>query len=237
MLFFLFAAFESFLFPRNIFVENQYNPATLYQPRYEVMIATEVKYGLADLRTYAINAQIKSYGLSLASFGSGIYRENVIGFGFGLPIVNKFAAGIRISLINYWIKDNENQFGYSLGLGSIFHGDPLEIGFWLNNINEPKLSDIDYLPANYSVRCVYWAKNNLSFYFAARGIETQLPFFNWGLFYAPYKLVQLGAGINTKPMLFEYGLKIFLGEFNVSYAGSSHPQLGLTHNLHLSFDL
>ena len=87
------------------------------------------------------------------------------------------------------------------------------------------------------MRCDYFAMSNLSFNFAIRGIETDLPFFNFGLFYSPHEIIELGAGVNTEPILLEYGLKIYIGDFVINYFGSNHLQLGLSHLLSLGFVL
>lgn len=232
---FLFAVFESSLFPHSILLENQFNPATLYQKQFEIIAGTEVKFGLPELRTYTIYSQIKSYSIAVTSFGSDLYKENVIGFGFGFPVVKKLAVGLNISLLNYWIKEHYSHLGYSIRVGGFFQNSPFEIGAWVNNINIPRFSEIDYVPLSYSVRCSYFAVHNLSFNFAIRGVETDLPFFNFGAFYSPYKIIELAAGINTEPLLLEYGLKINLGEFTMGYAGSHHRQLGLSHQLSIAF--
>ena len=234
---FLFAIFETFLFPRGILSENQFNPATLHQNQFEITIDTEVKFGLTELRIHRIHSQIRTYSISVASFGNDIYRENIVGLGLSFPVVEKLAAGFNISAINYWIKDNCSCFGYSLRIGAIFWNNPIELGAWINNINMPKFSEVDYVPLSYSFRGRFLAMENLSFYFATRGLDTDLPFFNFGLFYAPYKIIEFGMGINTDPILLEYGLKIFVGQFDLYYSGSNHRQLGLSHQLGVGFCL
>jgi len=233
----LFTVFESFLFPPTIFDENRFNPATLYEKDFEVTISTEVKFGLSDLRAHTIYSHINSYRLSATSFGNDLYRENVVHLGFGFPIIEKLAVGLSVAMLNYWIRDTENHFGYSLKIGSVFHSTPVKASAWINNINVPKFSEVDYLPPNYSLRINYAALRNLSFHFALRGIETKLPFFNFGLFYSPYRIIKIGIGVNTDPTLLEYGLETYVGEFILNYSGSSHQKLGLSHSLSLGFHL
>lgn len=236
-IFILFAVFESFLFPRTHFLENQFNPATLYQNSFTIRVGTEVRFGLSELRTHTIDAHIRSYGLSAATFGNDLYRENVMSLGFGFPIVETFAVGFSVAVLNYWVKHTENHFSYSLKIGGVFHRTPVEASAWISNVNVPKFSEIDYLPPNYSLRVAYSALYNLSFYFALRGIETELPFFNVGFFYAPYRMITIGMGVHTDPLLFEYGLEIYVGEFLLNYSGSNHPKLGLSHYVGAGFRL
>lgn len=232
----LFAIFESLLFPHNIFSENQFNPASLHQQNFELIIGTGSNFGLSELRTYTIHSAIKLYRINATSFGNDIYRENMFNAGLSFPVVEKLAAGFSIAMYNYWVKDMCNRFTYSLKIGALYKNSPLEIGGWINNINIPKFSDIDYLPPTYSLRINYLPGNNLSFAFAIRGIETDLPFYNFGLSYSPYKMITLGAGVNTDPMYLEYVLKLNLGNFILDYTGKNHRYLGLSHYFSVGFN-
>lgn len=231
----LFAVFESLLFPRSVFLESQFNPASLYQKRFELIIGTGSNFGLSELRTYTIHSKIKSYNISAANFGNDIYRENMINAGLSFPVVEKLAVGFSVAMLNYWVKDNYNRFSYSLKIGWVYQNNLIEISGWINNINIPKFSSVDYLPPNYSLKLSYSTKNNLSLIFTIRGIETELPFFNFGLSYSPYKIITFGAGINTDPMYLEYMLKLSLGSLVLNYVGSTHQYLGLSHFLSVGF--
>ena len=237
LVFFLFTIYESFLFPRSFFVETQFNPANLNQEQLRIFAGSEIKFGLGELRTHTLCSQLKSYNINLASFGNDLYKENLIGLGFCFSVIEKMAFGIDISVLNYWIKDNYSRFGYSIKLGGIFSNGPVEIGAWANNINIPKFSEIDYIPPSYSLRCDYFATDNLSLGFAVRGVEKDLPFFNFGLLYSPHEIIELGISVNTEPILLEYGLQIYIGDFVVNYFGSNHLQLGLSHLFSLGFIL
>lgn len=233
----LFSIFESFLFPRTQFLENQFNPANLYLNGFDIHAGTEVRFGLSELKTYTIYSHIRSYGLSVTTFGNDVYKENVIGLDVGFPVIKTCAVGFGVAVLNYWVKNTENHFSYSLKIGSVFHKTPVEASAWISNINVPKFSEIDYLPPNYSLRIAYAALHNLSFYFTLRGIETELPFFHVGFFYSPYRIVTIGMSVHTEPLLFEYGLEVNVGEFILNYSGSNHYKLGLSHYAGVGFRL
>lgn len=225
--------FNSFLFPRNILFEHQFNPAYLHQERFEIILASETRFELSELQTFGIYSQINRYSLKAVSFGSDVYRENFLEVGFGFPVARKFAFGLHVAGLNTWIKDYSNDFVYALKAGGQFESDPFIISMWVNNLNVPRISSDDYAPVSYSVRFEYRAQRNLNFDFAIRGVETELPFYNFGLTFAPHKMALFGISINTKPILLQYGLKIALGSTFLSYSGSRHQQLGLTHNIGL----
>lgn len=232
---YLFSIFESFFFPRNNLFENRSNPAILSRKQSELIIGAEQRFGLTDLRTYTIYSQLKSYSLGITSFGNRLYREHCVDLGFGFPIIENLGAGANIAMLNYWVKDYYSKFAYTVKIGGLFQTTKAEFGIWFSNINSPKFSDIDYLPPGYSLCFGYLITNDLSFNFTIREIEDELPFFKFGLIYSPYKIVQFTGDVNTEPLLFEYGLKINLGEFSLNYSGSIHRRLGLSHAFYLIF--
>jgi hypothetical protein len=91
------------------------------------------------------------------------------------------------------------------------------------------------VPFSYSLGVKYQALPTVHFDFAIRGLDTELPFYKFGLALSPHKMMDLVLGVNTKPMLLEYGLRLSLGKMSLSYSGNRHQQLGLTHNLGLGF--
>lgn len=223
------------LFPRSIFFENHFNPASLDQQSFKLVIDAGSHFGLPEVRTYTLHSEIKSYQINITSFGCDIYRENIANAGFSFCISEKIAAGFGIAMLNYWVKDYCNCFSYSLKIGGIYRHNPLEINAWAHNVNLPRFSNIDYIPLNYSVKISYRTKDYLSLLFAIRGLESDLPFFNLGLSFSPYKIITFGAGINTDPVYLEYMLQLSLGNVALNYAGSNHRFLGLSHCLGVSF--
>lgn len=235
MLLLLIGFFDSFLFPRNILHESQFNPAHLQEKRFEVILTSEMRFELAELRTFGVYSQIDRYSLKATSFGCESYRENSFEFGLGFPIGDNFALGVNVAGLNMWIKGISNEFTYGLKMGGKFENELFLISSWVNNINVPRLSPVDYVPVSYSVRFDYKASPSFDFGFAVRGVETGLPFYNFGLTFLPHEILLLSLSVNTKPMLLEYGLQFSLGKMFLSYSGNRHQQLGLTHNLGLGF--
>ena len=231
----LISFFDSFLFPRNILLEDHFNPAYLHQERFEIVVASERRFELAELQTFAVYSQIKNYSVKAMSFGNDAYRENFLEFCFGFPLAKRFALGVNIAGLNTWIKDFQNEFAYSMKVGGRFKSGPFLIGAWVNNLNQPRISSDDYAPVSYSVRFGYQAQENFNFGFRIRGVDKGLPFYNFGLTFMPHKIALLGISVNTEPILLEYGLKIALGSMFLCYSGSRHLQLGLTHNLGLGY--
>ncbi|UCF70629.1 MAG: hypothetical protein JSW49_10620 [candidate division WOR-3 bacterium] len=227
--------FDSFLFPGSILHEFEFNPAHLHRQRIEVLLTSEIRYELTDLRAFGIYSQVQRYGIRAISFGNDLYRENYIELGAGFPIAPGMAVGCNIAGMNCWVKDLKNEFTYSIKIGGIYEEGQFTISGWVNNLNVPRISSVDYAPVSYSLRFGYRAEANLNFDIALRGVETDIPFFNVSVVFVPHKTIRFGMGVNTRPILLEYAMKISLGRMFLSYAGNRHPQLGLTHVLGLGF--
>jgi len=215
--------------------EQQFNPAQLHKRRLEILLTSEMRFELSELQTFIIYSQVDIYSIQFASFGSDLYRENFFEFGFGFPVGKGFALGINVAGLNCWIKDISNDFTYSLKIGGQYENAPFLVGAWVNNVNVPRVSSIDHVPLSYSLLVDYQALPTLLFDFAIRGADTELPFYKFGLTFLPHKMLAIVLGVNTKPLLLEYGLKLSLGKMFLSYSGNRHQQLGLTHNLGLAF--
>ena len=233
---YIFTLFESTLFPRSIFVENEFNPAAVCLKGVEIDIGIGANYGLSDLRTYTLHSAFKSYSINISSFGSDIYRENILSADAGFLLTEGLATGFSVAMLNYWVKENCTRYAYSIKVGVLYQKNPFEIGGWVNNINFPKFSSIDYIPPNYSLQLRCLPKNNLSVIFALRGIEIDVPFFNFGLAYSPYRMITFGVGINSDPMYLEYMMKLSAGNFTLNYVGNSHTYLGLSHFVIVGFN-
>lgn len=227
--------FESFIFPRNILYEIDFNPAELHRSKFELIAGSEIRYELAELRTYYLHSQLGCYGMKFASFGNELYRENFLEIGFGFPIDQHFSAGAYIAGLNCWVKDVSNDFSYAIKAGGQFESAPFKVSLWVNNINVPRISSVDFAPISYSLRSDYSARNDLNFHFSVSGVETDLPFYKFGAAYRAHDVILLSMGISTKPITFEYGLQIAFGHMFVFYSGNRHQQLGLTHNLGMGF--
>ncbi len=232
----LFALFESQLFPSSVFLDNQYNAASHYHKGFRINLETGTRFGLSELRAYSIQTEANSYSINAVSFGDDIYRENIVSADVSIPVVDEVLAGFGVAMFNYWIRDYCNRFSYSLKIGGLYRSSHAEIGGWINNINVPKFSDIDYLPLCYSLGLKYITPDNLSFIFAIRGVETALPFFNLGLSYEPSRIITLGVGVNTEPLYLEYLVQLNLETFAVRYTGSNQRHLGLSHSFGLCFN-
>lgn len=232
---FLFNIFEKFLFPDFNNVYLQYNPANLIEQKILVSFGGNENFGLSSLRTWTAGVQFQTFQLVCKTFGNELYRENVLEMAGGFNVYRGLAAGIGIGVLNNWIKDYTSRFTYTVKLGGVFQLQNLKIHLYLNNVNNPKFSEIDYLPLSYLSGIQYQINPYLKIFLNAMGKEKDTPFFNFGLIAHPLSALEFYTGINTENFLFEYGLKIRLHRLAFDYAGNMHRQLGLSHTFFVNF--
>jgi len=231
---FLFNIFENFVFPDFNNRSIQFNPAGLIEPKFFVCLGSNERFGLSSLRTWTAGMQVRSSQLIFKTFGNELYRENAFELAGGFTVYKGIGAGIGIGVLNNWIKDYTNRFTYTIKLGAMFQLPNLRLDLCLNNINNPRFSEIDYLPISYLLGLQYCINPYVKAYFNTMGKEKDKPFFNFGLLVIPVKEIEFYTGINTENFLFEYGLEICLGRLAVDYAGTIHRQLGLSHTIFIS---
>lgn len=235
MVFLLLGFFDSFLFPANIFQEEQFNPAYLHRERFEVTVGSEQRFELPELRTVGIYSQVGRYAVRAASHGHELYRENYLGVGAGISVTQHIAFGFGVAGMNCLVRDLSNDFTYSLKAGGLFETSGWAVSAWVNNVNVPRISAVDYAPVSYAARFAYRPRPDLDFSIAIRGVALDAPFYNCAVQFAPHEIMRLGLGVNTEPLLLEFGMKVAPGRICLSYAGSRHPQLGMTHSFGVGF--
>jgi hypothetical protein len=229
--------FESTYFPKSIFYEHMYDVALHENQGYSVYTGVCSHFGLADVRTFQCSIAYDRYQVSGISFGTGLYRENQIVGSFRFSVLPRLRSGIYIALLNYWVQDNCSRYGYAVHTSLYFTLDHLIIGGWLNNINLPHFYEGDAIPLTYTVRLEYSLHDNLAFILANRGTHKTMPFFNAGISWDIFKYLVVGVGANTDPLYVEYMLRVPIGRIGIHYTGTAHEYLGLSHAMHLSFDL
>lgn len=228
LLIIVFAAFESLYFPHSLFLESRFNPAC---PQQHISLATYagVHFGMADVRTYCVQARMNGYSLSAVSFGNDVYRENTIAGGASFPVSTNLYAGFSITMLNYWVRDYCSRLRYSMTAGFCFQEKEVSLDGWIAHFNTPQFNGLDEIPVVYSLKLRYLTKKAVALIFAVRGLDSELPFYNFGLTYAPSQGVLFGLGANTDPVFLEYVVQISAGTIHLDYAGKTHQYLGLSH--------
>jgi hypothetical protein len=229
--------FETTYFPQSIFYGNMHDNALHAHDSFRVRSGVSTHFGLPEVRTYMLSIARGHYRLSSSSFGSGLYRETQVVGSFQYDISERFRSGVSIAFLNYWIQDLYSRCGYAVHMSMYYDKGDLLVGGWLNNINIPRFNEGDAIPLAYTIRVEYSLHDRLVFILASRGTHETMPFFNAGVSWALCRHLTMGAGANTEPLYFEYMIQIPVGRIGIHYTGNVHEYLGVSHAMHLTFDL
>jgi long-subunit fatty acid transport protein len=220
-----------------------YNPAGLVQlsATQGAVFFIPQQFGLAELRTaslaVAVPFSFASIGLSIEQFGFELYRETNVTIAAGRSIDWGVSAGIALNLHRISIERYGVAQRVTIDLGLLAQAqDDLSFGFAMKNLaaatigqTRERMPQMVFLGARYApwkefqmtVECEKDTRHPL---IVKAGVEQRF-----------LEIIALRLGISTNPDKFSAGIGARYSIFEFSYAGYSHPQLGWTHQIEISF--
>jgi competence ComEA-like helix-hairpin-helix protein len=200
-------------------------------------------FGMSELAVGGASLSYKKeklgLGLSLSSMGSGLYRENTVRTSISFRPLTQTGFGLGFSGYNLNIERYGSANAVGLDLGLI--GSPLEnltLAAMARNINRPKIGNTGQEAAQWlSFGVSYELMNKLICLVQLqdqKGFRTQLRF---GQEYRYRNILALRAGFSQEPNSFSFGFGIFLKKCRVDYGTRTHPQLGMSQALTVSYVL
>lgn len=221
-----------------------YNPAGLSSLRF-IELSTFIvpqQFGMNELRTVSLAGSVPTslgtVGVGVTQFGFALYRETQVSLGVGKTIDWGVSAGIAAHLTRIAI----DQYGATqvatvdVGLLAQVH-DQVALGFSYKNLLGTSLSSSERLPQVFSLgasyRPVLLTRVVLEF---EKDIRYPL-IIKAGVEQVFLDILTFRAGVSNNPDKFSAGIGIQYIPFEFVYAGYSHPQLGWTHQLELTFRL
>lgn len=221
---------------------GQANPAALaFGPPYSASAGFCLPFGMADLAAVSslVRAELKGLGLGLAlcTMGSQLYRESAFGASGAWRYRDAISAGL--SLNGYHLSVQGYGSAMAVGLDAGFMGRPakqLALGLAARNLNRPGIGDptqelsqelsagLALIPSDRATTALHLQ--------AQKGWPVQV---RVGQEFRIWKGIAARAGYSTNPASVSGGAGLGLGSYSFGYAVRSHPELGLSHCLTLSF--
>ncbi len=198
-------------------------------------------FGMADLATVTSSAQAVrgrlGLGLSLGSLGSSLYRESWFRASAAWRIHQALSTGFSLKGQQLAIQGYGSAL--ALGLDAGLSGRPLpqlSLGLAARNLNRPKMGDppqelAQELSAGLSYRPAARATTAIQLQ-AQKGWPVQWRF---GQEFWIGKSLAARAGYSAKPASVSGGVGLEWAGYSFGYAVKTHPELGLSHCLTLSF--
>ena len=210
-----------------------------------VFTTFDTRYGLDGLNTFRIGL-VKNLrknwtaGASITRFGDKLYSETSIGLA-AAHTVGKISLGAKVSYFQVLFGTlNISRKTAVVELGALAQITPaLTFGMHLYNLNQAQLFDYqrERVPTVMKMGLSYRPISKL---LLAAEIEKDIDFaarFKAGLDYEIIPHVFVRTGFCTKPSTNHVGFGFSSRNLTFDYALHTHPQLGLSHHVSLSYDL
>jgi hypothetical protein len=222
-----------------------YNPAGLAGIsglQCSVFIIPE-QFGLQELKTSALAAaaplSFAAIGITAEKFGFDLYSETE----FGLALARKIDGNVSAGLCFEYDRIDIARYG-SAGRYFIHGGfkahvlEKVDAGFSVRNIASSALGITGEKPPQVLNLGVCWHPfHDLQI---SMEMEKDVRFpasVKMGFEQVVFSAIALQAGVANNPDKYSFGIAAGYSLFEFGYAGYSHPDLGWTHQIELSFKL
>ncbi len=170
------------------------------------------------------------FGLNVGYYGSGLYNEKKIGFGYGMRLGKRFALGVQLDYLNTFIADvygSKNMFTFEVGLMTKIT-DELTLGAHVFNPIRTKLSDYDdeRMPTLLKLGLDWDLSNDFTAAIEAESDIEHPLVLRAGLEYNIMDLMYARIGVSNNPNIFSFGVGIYYGGFRLDFSSSMHQVLG-----------
>ncbi len=222
-----------------------YNPAGLasLQSFETSVFVIPQQFGLSQLRTISLAAAVPTnlgtFALGVSQFGFELYRETQVSLGIGETIDWGVSGGLTANLFHISLGDYGSTQSATVDIGLLAHfQEQVTLGFSYKNLLGATVgSQKDRLPQVFSFGTSYTPVNN---FLLTLELEKDIRYpaiIKAGAEQTILDLLSIRAGVSNNPDKFSGGMAVRYSQFEFAYAGYSHPQLGWTHQLELTFQL
>jgi hypothetical protein len=220
-----------------------YNPAGLSNVtviQCSAFIVPE-QFGLQELKTTALSAAVPlsfaTFGIEAEKFGFDLYAETELGLALATTIDRNISAGLNLEYNRIDIARYGTTGSFYLNGGLFAHlVESVDMGFSVHNMTDATLGKTqEKLPRVCNLGACWSPIRGLQ---VSIEIEKDIRFpasIKMGIEQIVFAVIALRAGIANNPDTYSLGIAVRYSFFEFGYAGYSHPDLGWTHQIELSF--
>ncbi len=180
-----------------------------------------------------------TFGLSIASFGFNLYKENKAGLAYGLKLDKKLSAGIQLNYHSMALPENYGKttaFSIEVGFQARLT-DAFTLGIHTYNPNRARLTDLnnERLPSVLRLGINHRFSDKVM---VGTEVEKDVdfrPVFKVGVEYHITEILYLRGGISTNPVLVAFGFGLSMKQFRFDGANVFHQTLGNTPQVSLHY--
>ncbi len=196
-------------------------------------------FGLTELRTFACAAGLPldhvALGIVIEQFGFDLYKETNLRLGLARNIDWGVSAGVTINIRRFDIARYGSSTIALIDVGLLAEAHPtLAFGFSMKNLNGARVgADAQRLPQAFFLGARYFPLESFTMAVELEKEARHQPMLKVGFEQKVFGLLSLRAGVTDDPNSISAGFGARTSLFEFGYAGSSHPELGWSHQLEL----
>lgn len=176
-------------------------------------------------------------GLSVYRFGDALYSEDQVALAFGQRI-GQFSFGLRLSGHQYHTETVGTRFASTVDIGGVARLSPtLFFGMQITNLTQSRKSRItpERIPTRVQTGLEYKPNNSFRLLTEVEHEVQRSTQVKVGAEYTVLKKVSLRCGVRTPGFQQFFGLGLRHRLLHVDYALITHPALGWSHQLSLTY--
>lgn len=183
------------------------------------------------------NKRNGTYGFGFQRTGNSLFATQMVQFGFSHQI-NTVSLGLQADYVELVVPDFTTKRTLAFNFGGVAELTPkILFGATISNVNQARLANYQnenfptWMRAGVSYRPINQVMVNIE---TEKGIGYD-PTVRVAVEYKPIEKLALRTGVNRQPYQGFAGVGFMHKQFNIDYAISHHPQLGLSNYISLSY--
>ncbi|MFH2141177.1 MAG: hypothetical protein ABIJ97_02050 [Bacteroidota bacterium] len=196
------------------------------------------EYGLQSFGI-AVPTNSGVFGLNMNYFGYSKYNESKIGLSYSRKLLDKLFIGIQLDYFYNHIADNYGNTGTVAAEIGIL-AQPIENLYFGAHVFNPTQSKIasynnERIPTIFRIGIGYKFSDQLYVSVETEKDIDNKPVYKAGIEYMAIENLYFRAGVKTNPLQNTFGLGYKIKKFRADIAFSTHPQLGITPYISISY--
>lgn len=204
-------------------------------------------YSITELNTYSLCYQNnigsnQRISIEINNTGNNFFSQKQAGLSFGKIIGKKISAGIKLTLIETYLKDKFYKNNYAIIPDVALNTNPFKniyIGVLIRNPvrSRMNINEFGRLPSEIISGISYKISGKLIIHAAVKQQSDELPSFLSGIEYLYHEHLTIRTGYHTNPISQSLGFSLKFPPLIFDLAISTHPFLGYTSGVGISFSL
>lgn len=176
-------------------------------------------------------------GISALRFGDNLYNEQAIGLGYSHKI-SGVSLGVKVNYLQLAMEGLGSRQAIALEFGGVAQlTKKLKLGMHIFNLNQAKMADFEdeRIPTIMRAGVSYSPSKRVHVNIETEKDADYPAIGRAGIAYDLVDAITIRTGLETDPFIGTFGITFRSKKLHIDYALQTHPQLGLSNMLSMSF--